>query len=63
MGLYTGACYKNIRVQNYAKARLHLLELIVETDNLLPDGEKKEKILNDLVDVAPAILRAFVRGA
>lgn len=66
MGTYKGECYKEIRkevrAQSYAKARLHLLELIVETDKLLPDGEKKEQILNELVDVAPVILRAFVRG-
>ena len=62
MGLYAGSNYVAIRVDNYAKARLHLLELLIHLDKFLPPGSKKENILNELVDTGDDIVQEFIRG-
>jgi hypothetical protein len=50
------------RHKNYAKTRLHLLELFIELDKLIPPGPTKERTLRELVDTSDLIVYAYQRG-
>lgn len=62
MGVHMSACYMGTSVSHYTKARRHLLELFISIDKMLPDGPKKEEILNNLVDMDTDVVHVFVRG-
>lgn len=62
MGLHIGACYETTQLENYKRARLHLLKLFIYLDKILPNGPKKEQILSELVDNDHAMQFALVRG-